>query len=415
MKAEVRTSRSSVLLSVGGFALSVTLSAAVTLLLVPVVISHSGPEIWAGLAVGQAVGTAFAVLIGFGWGATGPTQVARAAPIDRVGILIDSVRGRLVLALPGVIIAFLAAQSISALSTPAVGLTAASFALTGLLAGWYFTGEGRPFSLLLYDTVPRVVGSTLGAAALLVGMDVVVLPILQMAGVITALVLSVAVAARGHRRTSMAPAVWSLLRGQSHGIVITGVSALYISVPITLVALIAPSGLPAYALADKLLRFATTAFGPIIQYLQGWVPRPGPSSLDRRVRMAIASTAAVSLGAGAIFAVSLPAVGDLLSHGTIRLGWELSVAFAALLVLIVMAQAVGLVGLIALDRTRDYSRIVAAGALLGIPAVAVGAYIGGALGAGTAMGCVELLALAVELVRLLHVLGYRRKLMIDQS
>lgn len=378
--------------------MSVIVMALMTLLLVPLVIAVEGPHAWASLAVGQAVGTAFAVFIGFGWGVTGPTQVARTALEGRAALLLDSLRGRGVLAILGLPLAALITWLIVSSEHLAASTTAVSFALSGLLAGWYFTGERRPYALLAFDTIPRVIGTAIGAVLLLLGANIVVLPLFQLIGGLAALAISTFFVSRGSKRAESKPPVISLLRQQGHGIMITGVSAIYISVPIAIVAVVAPAGLPAYALADKLLRFATTGFAPIIQFLQGWVPGPDRVTVLARMRKSMVVSSAITVVAGVVLAILLPWLGSWLSSGKISIGPELAIPFGALFTIFILAQIIGLVGLIALDHTKSYARIVTAGAAFGVPAVFAGSLIAGAPGAVIAMVITEFLALAAEVI-----------------
>ena len=390
-----------------GYGLSVGLTAIVTLLSIPVVIGHSGAIPWASLALGQAIGTGFAVAVGFGWGTTGPTAIAMARAAERGTIYASSLKARLFLAVPGVTLAVVLASLLASEYKLESALTAAAFTCTGLLAGWYFTGSGQPYGFLLLDSLPRVVGTILGTLALLFGASLFVFPTLQLIGIVTGVVLSSRRICRGvgiYRWFRSGPTILSLLRGQSHGVAIAGVSAVYISLPMAIVAVAAPTALPIYALADKVLRFATTAFAPVVQFLQGWVPGPDSRTVRRRIKTAFIAGLVATTIAGTVFAYCLPWFAGILSDGEIVPSASVSVAFALVLVFLVMAQVVGLVCLLALQRARNLAIFTTIGAIAAIPAVLVGSILFGAQGAAWALVFGEAVALVPQILLLWRLL-----------
>ncbi|TFD51764.1 hypothetical protein E3T43_15880 [Cryobacterium sp. Hh7] len=386
------------------------LTAIVTLVAIPIMISHSGAHAWASIALGQAIGTGCAVLIGFGWGTTGPTQVAMARGLARIHIYTDSLQVRSFLAIPGVVFAVGLAFLFADTYREEAALTAAAFAMNGLLAGWFFTGSARPYSFLLLDTAPRVIGTVAGAIALLLGASLVFFPLLQLVGITLGVVLSTVKVggwANSHWNRLSRRRVSALLKGQSHGMVIAGVSAAFITVPISIVALVAPAALPAYALADKILRFSTTAFSPVVQFLQGWVPGTDDPAVTRRIRWAFAGGLLLTVTAGTVFTVGLPWFAGVLSSGEIIPAFGLSLAFGLILVLLVMAQVTGLVCLLALERAQNLALFTIIGAAVGIPAVFLGVSFFGAQGAAWALVFAEFVALAPQIVLLGRLLNYR--------
>lgn len=398
--------------SIAGYGLSVGIAAIVTLFAIPIIIAHSGAHAWASIALGQAVGTGCAVLIGFGWGTTGPTQVAMAKGLAQIQIYTDSLQVRVLLAIPGLIIAVGLAFLLANSYRNAASITAAAFAMSGLLAGWFFTGSARPYSFLLLDTAPRVVGTVTGAIALLLGSSLIVFPMMQLLGMTLGVILSTVKVggwSRSRWNRLSGRSVWLLLRGQSHGMIIAGVSAAYITVPISIVAVVAPAALPVYALADKILRFSTTAFAPVVQFLQGWVPGVDDPAVSRRIKLAFTGGLALTLTAGAVFTVGLPWTASLLSAGEIVPEFGLSLAFGLMLVFLVMAQVTGLVCLLALKRAQKLAMFTSIGVVVGIPAVFIGVSLFGAEGAAWALVVAESVALAPQVVLLACVMRKRTR------
>lgn len=396
---------------VATYATSVVASAVVTLVSIPVVISAAGPTAWAGLATGQSIGTGAAVLIGFGWGTTGPTEVARTVGEARTLIYAESLRARLLLGFPIGAAAVVLTIAVVPAAPLASALSAVAFAGTGLLAGWFFTGASQPGRFILLDTGPRVLGSAVGVAAVALGAPVLWFPGLQMVGIAFGIVFST-IAVSG---VAAIRAGWSLrltietLRRQSSGLVLSAVSAANAALPAVIVATLAPSALPSYALADKLLRFGTTAASPFIQFLQGWVPSGGVSNLAARARRALMIGGSLVLIGTASFAAVAPATSNLLSHGRIVLPWELIAAFTAVLMILVGSQVVGLVCLLALGQQRLLARFSLISGVTTVPLVLLGALAFGAGGAAAGVALGELVAFLPQSVLLYNVLKKHRQ------
>lgn len=388
------------------YGLSVVATAVITLLSVPIVISHSGADAWAAIALGQAIGTGFGVLVGFGWGTTGPTMVAMASSEARLRIFTESFRARAVLLIPAIVTAASLSFFVSGHFKFAATITAIAFTLSGLLSGWYFTGSARPYSYLLFETLPRVLGTAGGSIAILLGASLVSFPMAQGIGILFSVGISgfAILGWRLSRRHGPWVPVLHSLKGQSHGVVIAAISAAYISVPITVVALVAPAALPAFALGDKILRFSTTAFSPVVQFLQGWVPGSDGAGVRRRIRLSFFVMLIATSLAGLTFAAFLPWFAALLSHGKVLLTSPIAIAFALVLVFLIMAQATGLVGLLALGRGQKLAIFTSIGLAVAIPAIFIGTSLFGATGAAFALALSELVAIAPQVVLLAHAL-----------
>ena len=388
--------------SILGYATSVGVSAIVTLISIPIIVGAVGAQAWGALAVGQAIGTGAAILINFGWGTTGPTEVARADAGLRSALYEDSFRARLALALPVVVVAVAATSFATSSASGEAALNAAAFALTGLLAGWYFTGASQPLLFLFLDTGPRVVGAAAGATAVLLGSPLVFFPLLQLAGILVGVVLSTRKVSGFRRLRSIRGfgAVPTILRAQSHGVVLAIVSASYASIPAAVVAVVAPSGVPVYALVDKLLRFATTAYAPIIQFLQGHVPTGTFADVRRKIRSSLIAGGGMAVLGAALFIVLAPWLSSFLSHGEISPPFEIVVGFALALFFMVASQIVGLVCLLALGQSSELAKRSAVGVVIGLPAIVAGAIIAGVLGAALALAFAEALACSLQVLLL---------------
>lgn len=388
--------------TVGGYGLSVALTALVTLTTIPIVIAAVGPHAWASLAVAQAVGTSGAIVIGFGWGITGPTEVAAADAGTRERVFADSFRARCLLVLPVSALAVGVTLFSVNFESLASALNCVSYCLTGLLSGWFFTGTAQPWSFFAFDSIPRVLGAASGALAVWLGAALWSLPTAQIVGVLLGIVgtgLRLRVVGLRQERIRQTPI--RVLRQQAHGMLLSGVSAVVTALPPVLVALFAPAALPAYSLGDKLLRFATTGFSPVLQYLQGWVPAVDGGERVRRVRLAARAGTLIAVVGGALFAWLAPLFGGLLSGEQVEIPMSVASAFGVLLAVLVAAQVFGLVCLLALGAAGELARFTVLGASIGMPLTLLGALFFGAAGAvvGFCAGEIVALLLEVQLVR----------------
>jgi hypothetical protein len=381
-----------------GYGLSIVISAVVTLLTIPVIVSRASADAWASLTLGQAVGTGAALLIGFGWGATGPTLIAQADRAERIRIYSESFRARALLLPVGLVaVAVIVGLGATAAPVPSV-LNGFAYALTGMLAGWFFTGEGSPFAFLLLDALPRVLGNAIGTILVLFGLPLWTFSVAQLIGIAIGVLMSNRRIFTGHPdavRGTVSGAVRAL-RGQVHGFVLASVLAINAAFPAAVVSFVVPGALPTYALADKLLRFGTTAYAPVIQFLQGWVPSDAHSVLAR-ARRATTFGVVVSVAGAIAFVVLAPPIGDVLGRGEVQLELSTVVCFGLVLFAMELSQFVGLVALQALGQARKLSAYALFGMAVLCPAVVVGAVIGGANGAALGLLAGELASLLPQI------------------
>lgn len=385
---------------------SILVSAGVTLATIPVVVARFGPADWGALALGQAIGVGAAVLIGFGWGTTGPAMVAKSAGMSRVGIYNESICGRMVLSAPILLASFSLTYFVASEAKLEAALNAVAFGVTGLLGGWYFTGVGEPVKFFFFDTTPRVGGTTLGLVFISSGSPLVYFPLVQLLGILGGVIFSTAIIMGRVPRLRMR-AVLRVLGGQSHGMAIAVVAASYAAIPSSLVSLFAPGSLPGYALSDKLLRFGTTAFSPLIQMLQGWVPGGPRNGLRRRVWIALLLGVVLTLIVVVGFGLMAPLIADFLSHSSIMVSPALMWGFAAALGIMFLAQVIGLVCLVALDHAKRLARYTVLGAIVGLPLMVLGAVFFGGVGAIWMLCVGELTALIPQAILLAGLLADR--------
>lgn len=396
----------------GGFGSSVVLMAAVTAASIPVVISHAGPEAWASISVSQSIAAMAAVLVAFGWGITGPSAIA-GTPSDRRGSSYANAtasRAWLFLLVAPATFALVWARTDK---YQAPGLMAAcAVILPALGAAWFYVGERRPWRLFVFDTLPRAAGTAVGGLLVMQTGSILCFTVSQAAGAATAAVAGLVDITRRHSTHGASLGVlasFRRLRDQAGGVVTAATAAAYGSLPLIVVASLVPSATAAYALADKLMKFALTALSPVFQIAQGYVPSPAPAEQRRRARSVTAAALVVGGLAGGIYALLAPWGAALFSaHAVIvprQITWPLGIALGA----IAVSAVIGSACLMAFGAVRQVALSTVLGAVIGIPCIIVSGHIFGIAGIAWSTAGSEVLVAAYQVKQLCSILETRRR------
>jgi hypothetical protein len=119
------------------------------------------------------------------------------------------------------------------------------------------------------------------------------------------------------------------------------VSVLYTSLPVTIVALVAPSATASFAAIDRLMRMASALLGAIPTRLQSWVG--SDESTDHcRSRQALLMNVLLGLFSGIAFAILAPAVARYVFSGVVDLGFDLTALAGTVLFAICASRGFGL-------------------------------------------------------------------------
>lgn len=384
-----------------GFTASVVLVTLVGVVSIPVLTGFLGDRAWGTLALVQSVTQFGGILVAFGWGAVGAATVAGLTEERRPAFFRRSLRARALLyALVAPVIALiLIALTRGDLLISVLG--AGVFLLPYLGASWYFTGEGRPTRLLLFDTAPTVAGALIGLVAASFSGVLWVYIVCQGVGYIVAVVLSAWIIRRSPQDSGFEDRtpLGQLLSSQRHAVSATLVSGLYVTLPMVAVATFIPALQPMYAVADRLFKYASIAFLPIQQFFQSWVPTDDGG---RPRRMRIATFAAVGIGAvgGLLIALLSPWASSLLSVGTIPVPLSVSVPLGVAFVGIATAAVVGYACLVSLGRLRALAGSTAVGAAVGAPLIVLFAVLGSVPAVAWAVAISELCVAGYQLLAL---------------
>lgn len=382
------------------YSLTIGINAVVALAAIPIIVTAAGSEVWGSVAVGQSTGTIAGVVGSLGWGFSGPNMVARANDRERVRIVKDSIIARAVTLPP-----ICAAASALAFFTPTADqlLSAGAAAATALGAtsfSWYFFGTRSGGLLLLADTTPRASLSLAGLALTLATGTPWWFVIGQATGFAAAAVLATVLILRALPSHSVQWSISSARKAalaQTAASVTVVISSTYMSAPVVVVAWLAPSALPQYALADRLARFALTATAPAQQLMQSWVP----SSIDNhalRRRMVRAIQLGVAIG-GVLFVTLLfggSTLASLLSNQSIEPSQPVLALMGAGVLFSSVSRIVGSACLLTLDAKWVVATAALVGAVTGLALLIVLVPALGAVGAASAYAIAEALVLIVQ-------------------
>ncbi|WP_148076663.1 hypothetical protein [Cellulomonas sp. PhB150] len=380
------------------------LLAVVSLLAIPALIEAGGPTAWGAIATGQSVGAVAAIALYLGWGISGPASVARASDADRGREYAEALVARAVIVVP-VLAATAGVTALVARTDTALAILAAcSAALIGLGAGWYFIGIAAPYRMLALETVPRVVGTLVGIAAMREGAG----PAAGLWGQLGGMLVGVLAPTVWICATTGGPRQWArlrrplpqVLRHQVTGVATSITSATYTALPIVIVGLTSSAALPLFAVLDKLQKQVYVAVTPVVSLLQGWVPRAAPHELTGRVRTALRAGAAFCgvLGLGLLLAT--PWLVDWLGAGHFDATLLASVLVSAVVATNLFESIVSRVALVPLGQLGYVARVTAIGSIIGLVLVVPGTLIWGATGALAAMLSGLLIRVGAGLVRI---------------
>lgn len=388
------TSAYSVLQRLTSFAATVGASTLVGILAIPIVIRVAGTEAWAVQVLCQSVASLFAVLIGFGWGTTGPSMVAATPPSGRFQLFADSLVSRIYLFVLGaptmaVLMALLQPGYVAL-----VVLGTVAYLLPSVGAAWYFIGESKPKRLFFLDAAPQLLGTIAGIAALSWTRQIEALVFFQMFFTLIGVIVSASVVlskGKGQFQFNMGlKESFKRLSHQRHGVITAATGSLYVNLPLMAVSAWLPLQLDLYAMIDRIFRYSVTAFSPVLQFVQGWVPEGGEEGLRHRIKRAIQAGALLgTLGSAAIFGLS-PVVSAMLSGHKLEISTSLSLPVALSFFSVALSQILGLACLVIIGRGAALAKSTVLGALAGAPLIVVTALTTNVTGVAWAVAASEL-------------------------
>lgn len=360
-----------------GFTVSVIIVTLLGIVAIPLLIDTVGEATWGTLVLIQYAAQFGGILVAFGWGAVGAATVAGIPDERRPAFFRRSLRVRAglyacVFPLVALLLIVLTRGDILTLI-----LGAAVYLLPYLGANWYFTGEGRPTRLLLFDTVPTVIGGVLGLVGVWITHELWVYLVFQGLGYLAAVSISALVVRRSPQDADFEDRtpLRALLATQRHAVSATLVTSSYVMLPMFAVETFLPALQPMYAMANQLFRYASVALLPIQQFFQSWVP-VDDGGRPRRMRIATLSAVGVGIIGGACIAFLSPWVSTLLSVGKILVPLSVSLPLGVAFAGIAIAAVVGYACLVSLGRVRALAVSTMIGAIVGAPLILLFAVLG---------------------------------------
>ncbi|MBX3312283.1 MAG: polysaccharide biosynthesis C-terminal domain-containing protein [Microbacteriaceae bacterium] len=390
-----------VIRKIGGFGLSTIISGLVGVLIIPFVITYAGVEAWTAIAVAQAVGALISTFAMYGWGITGPTDIAVINENEKGDYYYQSLLSRFWLtAILSVIAAIITTALVSEFVIASV-IIAVSGVVGAMTAGWFFVGESSPSRLLYLDTLPRAGAVVVGLILLRWTGEIVDFAISQLAGSLLAAALgSISVLGR-HKgwKFSLSPIqAIKNLQGQSSQIVITSTAAVYVNMPLIIVQIFLPAATTVYALADRIIKLGLVVLRPIIQVAQGWVPDKDQQTLLKNVRVVTRFALLFGLFTGVIYTLLSNWAGLILSRDEISIPFDLSLPLGIAVGAMTATQFIGFAALNALHKTKELAISVVTGAVTALLLLPAFVLLLGVQGVAISVAAAELVVLLYQLV-----------------
>lgn len=370
-------------------------------LFLPILARVAGADAWLAIAVGQSIGAVAAIVVGLGYNTVGPTTVALEPAAQRAAVLERSIRPRLALFLPAVVVA----ATVAAVVAPEThridaALMAIALTLSGLSSAWYMIGLGRAGLIVVFELLPRLVATTAAALALLLLGQVTWYPVLLIAA---AVIGSGAFLWRTVGPRAMITAAPGSVRREfaaNRSALATEVAAgAHNSLAVTFVSLMTPTAQAAsYISGDKLYRIGQYSVSALGNALQGWAVEEERSEFARRARIAILWHLALGLVGFAAFALFGPALTTLFFGAAVAIDTPTALGFGAAAVGIALGTALGRVVLVGLGLRRDFMVSVIAGALVGVSAILALSTLYGAAGGAWGLALGELVSVICQAV-----------------
>lgn len=381
------------LLRLGTFAITVGAGTIVGLLAIPVITGVVGADAWAVQVLVQTLSALFGVVVAFGWGTVGPGLVASEQRERRPQLFLDSLVTRFYLFVLTAPVMILLMSLLRPDETTFVTVASAAYLVPFVGASWYFVGEGKPLRLFLFDALPQLLGTIAGLGVLMLSRNLTLLVVTQLVFNLLAVVISSIVIFRnvdGLQPNFSFRNSLSQMARQRHGVITAATGSFYVNLPMLVVNVVIPTELATYAIADRLFRFAVTAYSPVLQFVQGWIPEAGAQSTNHRVKRASQAAPLLGLLGGAVLAAAGPTAAHILVRESTAFSYSLSVPVGASFAAVAVSQIIGLACLVPIGKAKELATSTIVGAVLGTPLILLGSLTFGVVGVVWGMAISEM-------------------------
>ncbi|MGW9345946.1 hypothetical protein ACWGR3_30865, partial [Streptomyces albidoflavus] len=336
-----------------------------------------------------------------GWSLTGPSEVAQASAQERGRLYFESLAVRCVSAALMIAVGFVLASLLETASVLATWLSSSGMILIGLGAAWFYVGELEPARLFLFDTIPRAIAIVSATVTVALQGGIVTYSAIVALGPLIAGVTSALDIRRRYRLDGplfRGRSPLSILLGQRHAIATGVLTTTYQSAPVAVLQALSPSLVPLFALMDKIRMQSLTAYKPVSQVFQGWVPqRDGSVAVRERAMRVLVMAISFGIIGSIALALAAPILVGVLSAGRFDVDFAttsvLGVAFGSAIV----SMTVGPACLIPLGRARMVTISALCGTVVTFTAILVLGGIGSTFLAMTAIAMGQLSVAAVQI------------------
>lgn len=312
-----------VLVRLAGFTVLPLLSLVLPFVLLPVVARVAGPDGWASIVAGQAVGTFAGTVIAWSWNVAGPISIVRASGDGaRRALYSESIRTRLLLTAAVVpassLLTFIITGGEHRFDAVAMSW---STALAGLSPAWFGIGLGKPRLLAIFDTLPRFVAAIISAPVLLLTHQIWWYPLIL--AILAGFSLAVFQKVFGEQGAWLPFPLTTTVNelkasGKIAGINLSGNAYGAAPVPIATATLPPVSASAGFASVDTVYRLGLFAVVALGNALQGWVLEPGQPDPRRRQWLAVVAHAVLGLVAATALTLLGPWATELLFGAAVK-------------------------------------------------------------------------------------------------
>lgn len=383
-----------------GFVVVPMLSIASPLLAIPAISSQYGAAGWSAVAIGQSVGASFAVIVELGWGLTGPQRIARQSPRNRQQTLAVAISTKLILVIPLVAVASIVSFYLSNQYQWEAAAVAAGATAYALNSTWYFIGTGSSAKILLCDAIPRLLCVVLAAILIFAGWELAMYPLV---GILLPICISSLMVVRTenlqlvHLRGMSIRRIFLIVASQSSALGARTLSAIYMSLPITLVSIVAPGAVAVFSAIERLQRIYLQVLAAAPNVMQKWVGQSlGNRRKFRRAKKSVFYNATLGFIAGIGFTLAAPTMAEVVFASTIEVPIEYAALSAVLIFVVCTSRATGSIALVAFDKINTIFLSAAAGVAVGVPGILLGARFLGPAGALVGEVLAELVVLGIQ-------------------
>jgi O-antigen/teichoic acid export membrane protein len=385
-----------------GFAGLPFLSMATPFLFFPILARIAGADAWLAIAIGQSVGTFFALVVAQGYNMVGPTAVSLAAAEHRADVFRRSFQSRVSVFIPSAVAAAIIAWLVSPEGNRGLGalMSVAMTMVGGLSSAWYMIGLGKASLIALYEILPKVFATAAAAILVVAYSQVFWYPIFLIVGSLGSLAVFSAKTVKVRDLVRFSPSeIITTLRANRSAMATEIAGGSYVALTVTFVGASAvASQAAAYVSGDKLYKLGQYAVAAVGNALQGWVVENGRSEFAQRARNSFVAHAALGVVGMVIFTLFGPMLSALLFGNVVAIDFATAFGFGVATLAISLNTSVGRHSLVGMGARKEVMVSVFIGAGVGVPAILLLSAQFGAAGGAWGLAMSEMTVLLVQLV-----------------